>query len=128
MAQIFLVNNHYVGATGGKKYLNYDGHPGYDYPVPVNTEVYAAAEGTIHKAEWNVYPPGHERAGEDAGGGYYIKIKHNDGAYYTSYLHLTEFVKFKVWNEGEHVDKGQQIALSGDTAFTNKSTNAHLRG
>jgi len=38
----------YVGVTdqGGNRYLQYDGHPGYDYGY-AGTDVYAAASGTI---------------------------------------------------------------------------------
>ena len=51
----FLVNGNYVGTQGpngtGPTTLNYDGHPGYDYPVPIGTDVFAAADGVVVKAD-----------------------------------------------------------------------------
>lgn len=41
----FSLGGQYTGGNDGKYYIFYDGHTGYDYPVPVGTSVYAAAPG-----------------------------------------------------------------------------------
>lgn len=85
----FIINNHYVGvkSSGSATVLQYDDHRGYDYPVR-EERVYAAADGCVHKAQWD------KENGVENGGGYYIKIKHNtsNGVYYTSYLHLKKIL------------------------------------
>lgn len=39
----FMINNHYTGDL----WLFYDGHPGFDYPVPLGTEIVAPADGFL---------------------------------------------------------------------------------
>ncbi|WP_295101906.1 PA14 domain-containing protein [uncultured Candidatus Kuenenia sp.] len=124
----FIINNHYVGVKNKAKILQYDGHSGYDYKVELKTPVYAAAKGKVVEAEWNVYPPGHKHAGEDAGGGYFIRIKH-DNDYTTSYLHLFDMndqtAGFKV-AKGDNVDKEQIIAYSGNTGAASSGPHLHF--
>ncbi|GJQ47880.1 MAG: hypothetical protein HKUEN01_02660 [Candidatus Kuenenia stuttgartiensis] len=107
----FIINNHYVGvkSSGSATVLQYDDHRGYDYPVR-EERVYAAADGCVHKAQWD------KENGVENGGGYYIKIKHNtsNGVYYTSYLHLKKD-SFRV-GKGDTVTAGQWIAVSGNTS------------
>jgi YVTN family beta-propeller protein len=44
----FGITGHYAGtAHDGPSVLNYDGHPGFDYKAELDTNVYAAAAGTI---------------------------------------------------------------------------------
>jgi len=89
----------YVGTEQtGSSTLNYDGHPGYDYPVPIGTEVFAAADGQVVVV------------GDDASSGKYIRIMHSNN-YYTQYLHLSEINV----SQGNTVTKGQLIAKSGNT-------------
>src|SRR3990167_1775907 len=64
----------YVGTTlTGSSTLNYDGHPGYDFPVEKNTKVLAAASGTAYLVDKSSYNT--------------VYIDHGNG-YHTYYLHL----------------------------------------
>ena len=80
----FLVNKvNYIGTgTIGASSLNYDGHPGYDYPVPLGTEVYAAADGAVETANTNASDPA----------GIYIRVQHDSAGYQTQYLHLSQIL------------------------------------
>lgn len=62
LGEEFLSELNYVGATCKKpehpdanthpeRFLNYDGHPGYDYPYTRDTPVVAAASGRLFKAQ-----------------------------------------------------------------------------
>ena len=92
----------YVGTTlTGSSTLNYDGHPGYDFPVEKNTKVLAAASGTAYLVDKSSYNT--------------VYIDHGNG-YQTYYLHLesrafTENKKF--------VNRGDVIGYSGDKGSTN---------
>ncbi|WP_327337604.1 M23 family metallopeptidase [Streptomyces sp. NBC_01324] len=86
-------------------------HSGQDFAVPIGTKVEAAHTGTIVKA-------GPNGGGDGPAYGNAIVIKHSDGRY-SQYAHLS---KIKV-HIGEHVKKGQKIALSGNTG---NSSGPHL--
>jgi hypothetical protein len=89
------------GATG----YAYDGHRGTDYAVPSNTPVVAADDGTVIYSEWS------------DSGGWGIVIDH---AYdRTAYFHNTQLFVYP----GQHVARGQLIALSGSTG---NSTGPHV--
>ncbi len=104
----------YVGTLStGPTTLNYDGHPGYDYKVPIGTDVTAAADGKIVWANWE------NSSNPKYGLGMYIKIQHLDGEYYSTYGHLSELLV----NNGDHVKRGQLIGKSGNTG---SSTGSHL--
>jgi len=107
---IFRLHGNYVGVGGKKNYLEYDGHPGYDYAVETGTNVYAAADGKVIKVD----PDG----GTDAGK--YVIIEHKSGNYQTTYLHLNEV---KV-GTGTEVLGGVNIV--GKSGNTGASTGAHL--
>lgn len=81
-------------------------HTGIDYAVPIGTPVVAAQHGKV------VF------VGRQGGYGNLVVIKHND-TYRTVYAHLD---RFKV-NNGDWVEQGQVIALSGNTGL---STGPHL--
>jgi len=82
----------YVGVSeqGGPGYLQYDGHPGYDYGFGLYTDVYAAADGIIMTDD--------DLAGSNLEGtgmaSYYMKnyhaliVEHTQG-YCTIYMHLS---------------------------------------
>lgn len=108
----FLVNIKYVG-TIGPSTLNYDGHPGYDYPVPIGTEVHAAAYGTVV----HVGPDA-----DDLGAGIYIRLQHDSAGYQTQYLHLSQVHPSVTQNAP--VSRGQLIGYSGNTGVG--STGPHL--
>jgi len=89
------------GATG----YAYDGHRGTDYAVPSNTPVVAADDGTVIYSEWS------------DSGGFGVVIDHADDR--TAYFHNNELFVYP----GQHVSRGQLIALSGSTG---NSTGPHV--
>ena len=89
------------GATG----YAYDGHRGTDYAVPSNTPVVAADDGIVIYSEWS------------DSGGWGVVIDH---AYdRTAYFHNNQLFVYP----GQHVSRGQLIALSGSTG---NSTGPHV--
>ena len=89
------------GATG----YAYDGHRGTDYAVPSNTPVVAADEGTVIYSEWS------------DSGGWGVVIDHAFDR--TAYFHNNQLFVYP----GQHVSRGQLIALSGSTG---NSTGPHV--
>ncbi|MFD5895676.1 MULTISPECIES: M23 family metallopeptidase [unclassified Streptomyces] len=89
-------------------------HSGQDFAVSVGTNVKAVHKGTVVKA-------GPNGAGDGPAYGNAIVVKHGTGpsAKYSQYAHLS---KVKV-HAGQKVDKGQSIALSGNTG---NSSGPHL--
>jgi murein DD-endopeptidase MepM/ murein hydrolase activator NlpD len=83
-----------------------DFHTGVDIAVPEGTEVHAAAPGVV---TW---------AGRRGGYGLLVVIDHGDG-YSSYYGHLSRILV----HEGQFVEVGQVIALSGNTGL---STGPHL--
>jgi murein DD-endopeptidase MepM/ murein hydrolase activator NlpD len=81
-------------------------HQGLDYGVPAGTPVHAVNKGTVVLARALFFE------------GNCVVIDHGQGLM-SLYLHLSEFRA----NEGETVDTGQLIALSGGTG---RATGAHL--
>ncbi|MDX3076567.1 M23 family metallopeptidase [Streptomyces sp. NPDC088354] len=81
-------------------------HSGQDFAVAIGTDVHAVHSGTVVTAGW--------------GGAYgnNIVIRHSDNTY-SQYGHLSK-IKVRV---GEHVNTGEEIALSGNTG---NSTGPHL--
>ena len=89
------------GASG----YAYDGHRGTDFAVPSNTPVLAADDGTVIYSEWS------------DSGGWGVVIDH---AYdRTAYFHNNQVFVYP----GQHVSRGQLIALSGSTG---NSTGPHV--
>src|SRR2546423_4309297 len=89
----------------GARGYAYDGHRGTDFAVPSNTPVLAADEGTVIYSEWS------------DSGGWGVVIDH---AYdRTAYFHNYQLFVYP----GQHVSRGQLIALSGSTG---NSTGPHL--
>jgi murein DD-endopeptidase len=81
-------------------------HNGTDFATPTGTPVLAAADGTVIRVE------NHPFAGR------YIEIQHH-GQYKTRYLHLDR----SLVRNGQRVERGQRIALSGATG---RVTGPHL--
>ena len=81
-------------------------HAGVDIPGPVGTPIYATADGTVDRAE---------RSG---GYGNLVEIDHGKGIA-TRYGHLSKILVAS----GEHIHRGQLIALMGSTG---RSTGPHL--
>src|SRR2546428_11615975 len=114
----FLINGHYVGVRGdgGATYLQYDGHPGFDFVTrdqgigDGKIPVLAAADGTVvcsnvptSCSDATTVDPCVEGPGE-------VKIKHSNG-YFSIYLHLSS----SSVTAGQSVSSQQQIGVSGDT-------------
>jgi hypothetical protein len=99
--------NNWTGAYGERR--PYGIHDGIDIAMPVGTPLKAVMDGQV------------SFAGSGSGAmsrGIYLTIEH-DGGYRTLYSHLSKlYVK-----QGDSVQKGQVIALSGNTGF---STGPHL--
>jgi hypothetical protein len=89
------------GASG----YAYDGHRGIDYAMPSNTPVVAADEGTVIYSEWS------------DSGGWGVVIDHANDR--TAYFHNNQLFVYP----GQHVSRGQLIALSGSTG---NSTGPHV--
>jgi peptidase M23-like protein len=89
------------GATG----YAYDGHRGTDFAVPSNTPVVAADDGTVIYSEWS------------NDGGWGVVIDHATDR--TAYFHNNQLFVYP----GQHVSRGQLIALSGSTG---NSTGPHV--
>jgi hypothetical protein len=99
--------NNWTGAYGERR--PYGIHDGIDIAMPVGTPLKAVMDGQV------------SFAGSGSGAmsrGIYLTIEH-DGGYRTLYSHLSKlYVK-----QGDKVQKGQVIALSGNTGY---STGPHL--
>lgn len=78
-------------------------HHGVDYAAPTGTPVVSIGDGTVIA-----------KAYQRAGGGNYIKIKHN-ATYTTSYMHLSKFGAGIA--KGVHVRQGQVIGYVGSTGL-----------
>lgn len=83
-------------------------HTGLDFSAPINTPIYASADGVVDFAagNWN------------GGYGQLVKITHSFG-FKTYYAHLNKIVV----KSGQFVKKGQVVAYSGNTGI---STGPHL--
>ncbi len=96
----------YAVTPGGKDYLYYDGHDGWD--ISLNYEpLLAAAEGTVYFAGWS-----------SVGFGMSVIIDHPNGLS-TRYGHMSRLDV----QQGQTVYRGQQIGISGNTG---NSTGPHL--
>lgn len=96
-----------------------NGHTGIDFGVPVGTKIYAADSGTIEFSDWAWKLSASNKwwiAPKFAG--ICVVINHNDG-FKTLYAHLSETDMV----DGQFVEKGQLIGLSGSTGL---STGPHL--
>jgi hypothetical protein len=142
--QPFTITGHYVGSSpDGPAYLNYEGHPGFDYSARLGTQVFAAAGGTIH------YPKGIKGAFplqlSEPYNKYHVLeiIPDADPTYRIYYLHLSTHPSASGTKgtfsdpsplqgcpaqvnlplpEGAHVDAGCLVALSGKAG----AVGAHL--
>ncbi len=84
-------------------------HHGVDYAAATGTPVLSIGDGIIIQKSY-----------QPAGGGNYVKIKHNS-VYTTSYMHLSKFAKGL--KAGAHVRQGEVIGYVGATGL---ATGPHL--
>ena len=89
----------------------YSGHSGADFACPMNSKVVAAESGIVIVSADLTYEDGSYRSY-----GRYIIIMHdktlpNGNQVFTLYAHNSS----RLVTEGQHVEKGQQIAYSGST-------------
>jgi len=99
---------------------SYDGHNGWDWPVPEGTPVLAAGPGEVRRAatETPFFCP---FLGRDVSG-MYVQVAHvapQGETFVTEYLHLSQFLVAT----GARVSAGQPLGLSGNTGC---STGPHL--
>jgi len=90
-----------------------------DFAVPVGTPVLAAREGVVMQVQVQFHGHGLDYA-HDAGRANFIRILHADGSM-ALYAHLAE--NGALVHQGQHVETGQRIGLSGNTGY---STAPHL--
>jgi murein DD-endopeptidase MepM/ murein hydrolase activator NlpD len=86
----------------------YKAHLGTDFAAPTGTPIRSVGEGVVLEA------------GQTAGNGNYVKIKHN-GTFSTQYLHMSRFAKGI--RRGSRVAMGQTIGYVGSTGL---SSGPHL--
>ena len=82
-------------------------HAGIDLAGPLGTPVYATADGTVDRSEWN-----------NGGYGNLVEIDHGQGIQ-TRYGHLSQ----RIAQAGQRVHRGDLIGLMGSTG---RSTGSHL--
>lgn len=82
----------------------YRPHFGVDYAAPTGTPVWSIGDGVVIS-----------KAYQAAGGGNYLKIKHNNSAYVTSYMHLSGYAPGI--SVGAHVKQKQVIGYVGATGL-----------
>jgi murein DD-endopeptidase len=81
-------------------------HNGTDFAMPVGTPIVAPADGVVTRVDYGPY------------NGRFIVLSHGQG-YSTVYLHLQRALV----QQGQRIERGQRIALSGNTGRT---TGPHL--
>ena len=98
----------------------YDGHTGTDFPLPLGTQVLAAAEGRVIAT--NNTCPNYGSLGDTCGGrcGNYVQLEHPDGTR-TIYCHMQR--DSIAVSTGASVGCGQAI---GRSASSGSSTGPHL--
>lgn len=96
----------YFGSRSQPYSYSYIEHSGVDIPAPYGQEIHASATGIVVSAGW------------DGAGGLAVLIDHLNGIK-TYYCHTSSILV----SIGQHVDKGEVIALIGSTG---NSTGSHL--
>jgi murein DD-endopeptidase MepM/ murein hydrolase activator NlpD len=89
----------------------YDQHFGTDFILGENTPILSPAPGIVFDKNWN-WP----------GGGNALAIRHNDGLL-TIYAHLNKIFV----NVGDKVNRGDEIALSGNTGTKTSGPHLHFQ-
>lgn len=96
------------------------GHEGVDIACPMNTPVFACANGVVHRVglRWKANGAQHPY-------GYQVRIRHvcADGEFETIYAHLVD--QSAQVREGQVVEAGQIIAL-GDNTGNSSASHLHL--
>ena len=99
----------------------YGFHNGVDIGVPSGTDIYATGGGTIEAID---------RSGRDSKGGLtyngpYVKVKHGNTGFYSSYLHLS-YIPAEL-KKGMVVSRGTYLGKSGGaTGDCKRCSGAHL--
>src|SRR3989339_87861 len=86
----------------GDSFPYYSGHEGIDYMLDVNTPIYAAAAGTVHRYQ--------QSCSGSLCYGYYMGIDHGNGRW-TLYAHLNSYSV----SDGQYVQQEDLIAYSGSS-------------
>lgn len=108
------VFNEIIGVTQWHGYTIYSSpHTGIDFGS-IEHDVLSPMDGTIVSVGWDNY------YGECNSGGNFVKIKHTNGMY-TVYFHLENYIneEGREWVEGDTINEGQRIGISGNTGAYN---------
>ena len=89
-------------SDGWQDHINRGSLGGIDHPCGMGTPIYAAAAGVVNVAD----------SSTGGSGGRYISIDHGNRLQ-SQYLHLSRLLV----SRGQRVEQGQQIALSGASAY-----------
>lgn len=113
----------YVGVSydGGKHYLQYDGHAGYDFPYPEMTPVLAPANGKLYKAvkdKDKIYGGmwGNEKGNFRLDNSFYIEHECGFVTWFRHCVKLHDDIEKQIENDfSKHsfVQKGQTVAYVG---------------
>lgn len=104
-----IITQNYGETAYSTKFYKGRPHNGTDIAAPLGTEVYAAADGRVVRADYNGYYYQYGR---------YVLIDHGNNLT-TLYAHLSQ----SVVSTGQTVKRGQLIGFVGNTGF---STGPHL--
>jgi len=116
-AQVLRSNTGFGGGAFGDPREGGRQHTGVDIMAPVLTNVTAYTDGVVVGADWN-----------SSGYGWEVILRHTTpggGTFYTQYAHLEPTFRVSI---GDHVGRGQVIALVGMTgnAWNLPQTESHL--
>jgi len=124
-----------AGGGCGLYYLNYDGHPGYDYKIDEGTLLRAVESGTVYYP--NFLPYG--ATGISNAWRYHVlEIRHDNPRYRSYYIHVRNHpnpsdpcpggqgAEPPLVSEGTHVNKGDPVARAGKFNATACGMGAHL--
>jgi murein DD-endopeptidase MepM/ murein hydrolase activator NlpD len=96
--------------------FGFPGHEGVDYAVNVGTPVHAPANGTVYQV----------RKVDNHPYGWHMRLRHRDPdtgiVYETIFAHLSRFMM----KEGQAVQSGDIIALSGNTGTSTTGPHLHF--
>lgn len=127
----FKINGNYVGTSStGSEFLQYDGHPGYDFPYPAGTPIIAPASGRLFKATEDTVNHNSSCALNGWEEWHSFYIEHEQG-FTTWYLHASDLhatIKDEIAKFGSAlVEQGQVVALVGNFgACSSVGTHLHF--
>ena len=101
--------------TNGSHSVRYKEQYGYDFAMPIGTNIYAARSGVVMDVEES-FEDGNFKVGEHN----FVFIRHSDSTV-ARYIHLTK--DGALVNVADTINQGDLVGLSGNTGY---STGPHL--